>query len=769
MESIPEKKARGTQPTIRVSYYLIIFAIVWSLAAVASLLWGFHRVQTTAFDSAVIQARTAFEKDVVYRRWNAEHGGVYVLITAQTPPNPYLKTREREITTPGGQRLTKINPAYMTRQVHEIGALDSGIFSHITSLNPIRPQNAPDAWETGALERLEDGLTGEVAEIQDISGRKYMRFMRPLITEKGCLICHQEQGYEVGDIRGGISVAVPWLPFLTVVRQNEIILTLSHLILWLLGMALLIFFNHNLKRHLAERKRIEEALKESENRYRTTFESMPDGITVSRVKDGRYSYVNKGFCQLTGYACVEVIGKTSLEIGLYEKAEDRKRMTRALEEKDELVNYELKFKKKNGELLDILLSARNIEIGNEKCLVALTKDVTDIKRSEEEKARLKSQLRQAQKMEAIGRLAGGIAHDFNNILGVIIGYCDLSLLKAQKSGPADSNYEKILGAAIRAKDLVQQILTFSRREKPQLAPVRLKAVIAESYKFLRAFLPTTIDIQVDLDAGREMILADPTQLHQVLMNLSTNAADAMQDNGGVLSVGLSTLTVGPAGDPEYPGLGPGGYQLLTVRDTGHGMDPMTLERIFEPFFTTKGKRKGTGMGLAVVHGIVASHGGVIKADSIPGRGTSFKVIFPVFKGDPEGAIDAEQALPRGNEHILLVDDEELLADLGTQMLTQLGYRVTAQTNPVEALNIFRERPESFDLVLTDMTMPYMTGANLAESIMALRPDIPVILYTGYSESMTAEQAREIGVAEFLFKPLALNTLARAIRLALDRD
>ena len=534
-------------------------------------------------------------------------------------------------------------------------------------------------------------------------------------------------------------MSVPLAPVMAGIRGEQYSLSLTHLVLWLIGLAVLVFFRRSLRNNLLDQQKAETALSESETRYRTTFDSIPDSVTITRVKDGRYFYVNDGFCQITGYSRDEVIGKNPGEINLYWDLEARGKMMDTLKEDGELVNYPMKFRRRDGTPFDSLFSAKPLKIDNEDCLVALAKDISEIKSSEMEKEALKAELRQAQKMEAIGTLAGGIAHDFNNILGAIIGYSELVLMKMGNDNPVSKDQEKVLEAAFRAKELVQQILTFSRREKQERKPLRVGPLINEATKFLMASLPSTIEIKADIEGNQGMILADPTQIHQVMMNLCTNAADSMRETGGVLSIDLKTVEMDDRQAMEYPKIEPGKYMLLSVRDTGMGIDQEIIERIFEPFFTTKEKAKGTGMGLAVVHGIVRGHGGAIKVISEPGKGASFNLVFPCYEGEEAVVDDRPEALPSGSETILLVDDEEMLVDLGSQMLGGLGYDVRARTSPIEALAEFRDNPELFDLVITDMTMPAMTGAALAREIMAIKPGIPVILYTGYSESISEEE------------------------------
>ncbi|UCF91839.1 MAG: response regulator [Desulfobacterales bacterium] len=398
----------------------------------------------------------------------------------------------------------------------------------------------------------------------------------------------------------------------------------------------------------------------------------------------------------------------------------------------------------------------------------LKQEIAAHKRVEAEKEKLQNQLQHAQKMEAIGTLAGGIAHDFNNILAAIMGYTEMALLRMDGTNRIAHYLRQVLKASHRAKELVHQILTFSRQKPQDMHSINVKPIVKETMELLRASLPKNIEIRQIIEPHLYTIAADPTQIHQVLMNLCTNAAHAMEDEGGILEVSLKNVEVGPGETVAFPDVKPGSFVKLTVKDTGHGIDPSVLARIFEPYFTTKDLGKGTGMGLPVVHGIVKSHGGSIVVDSRPGEGATFELLFPRLERKTPPPIEDLKPLPTGQGTILFIDDEEYLVDLGEQMLNHLGYEVTTSMNPLNALKIFRTRPETFDLVITDMSMPKMSGERLVKEIRAVRSDVPIIMCTGFSEQMNPEKARAIGVSEFLNKPLVIRELARVITKVLNK-
>ncbi len=401
-------------------------------------------------------------------------------------------------------------------------------------------------------------------------------------------------------------------------------------------------------------------------------------------------------------------------------------------------------------------------------ILCIGNDVTELKKAADANRALEIKLQQAQKMEAIGTLAGGIAHDFNNILTAIIGYAEIAKLRLTGESRARESLEEVLRASDRAKDLVGQILSFSRQGQQQLLPAQIGPIVKEALKLLRASLPSTIQIKQDIDPDAGVVKADPTQIHQVLMNLCTNALHAMQERGGILTVSLRNWSVDEGFAFRSPGLEPGKYVRLQVQDTGYGIAPEVLDRIFEPYFTTKKTGEGTGLGLAVVHGIVKSHEGVITVSSNREDGTAFDVFLPVIEGGELPVLQPSEDLPRGDERILFVDDEHALVHLGKEMLEFLGYRVNACSSSLQALQLFRSRPNDFDLVITDLTMPHLTGEGLAQEVLSIREDIPIILCTGFKQKMTERYAAEIGLRALLIKPLRMREMADTVRRVLDK-
>ena len=397
----------------------------------------------------------------------------------------------------------------------------------------------------------------------------------------------------------------------------------------------------------------------------------------------------------------------------------------------------------------------------------VAEDITEQKRIEEALTKTERQFRQSSRMEAIGTLAGGIAHDFNNILTAILGYTELALATVAKGSRTQRNLQEVLTAGHRAKHLVLQILTFSRQAGQGKKPTPIHMVIREALKLLRATIPSTIEIRQSLET-EATILADPTQMHQVIINFCTNAEYAMRETGGILKVVLEDVEVTKDLARMISGLQVGPHVRLTVKDTGSGMTPEVLERMFDPFFTTKPIGEGSGMGMAVAHGIVTAHGGALVVDSVVNTGTKIEVYLPTVPTPVLERLDDQGPIPIGKETILFVDDEETIVRLGKELLTQLGYTVEVHTSSLEALNVFRLDPYRFDLVITDQTMPGLTGEALSRELLRIRPDLPIILCTGFSHIMSAEKAKALGIQGYLMKPLAIRDLVPIIRHVLDK-
>ena len=505
------------------------------------------------------------------------------------------------------------------------------------------------------------------------------------------------------------------------------------------------------------------ARRKAEEKYRSIFENAVMGIFHSTL-EGRIISANPAFARILGYDSPEEVIHTITDMALQVYVDSRRRseFLHLMDTQGTLHEQEVQFYKKDGNTVLVLITGRAVRDGAGKLLYyeGTMQDIT-------ERRRLESQLRQAQKMEAIGTLAGGIAHDFNNILASIMGYTEMGLREDRLD--IRRNYlHQVLQACERAKNLVNQILSFSRQQEQERKPLDIRLVLKEALSLLRATLPTTIKMKQHIAAQESTVLADPTQIHQIIMNLCTNAAHAMREKGGMLDIRLSNIEIETSSPFLPPDLQPGYYVMLSVGDTGHGIDPAIKDKIFDPFFTTKKAKEGTGLGLSVVYGIVKNYGGSIDVQSSVGQGTTFTIYLPciVMQKTAERKDSTDIDL-HGQEHILFVDDEEMLVNVVRTFFETLGYTITATTSSAEALALFLSNPLKFDLVITDMTMPEMTGVALTDALLKIRPDLPVVLCTGYSDSLNVSDIRRLNIRELCQKPILLNDMARLVKSILN--
>jgi PAS domain S-box-containing protein len=517
-----------------------------------------------------------------------------------------------------------------------------------------------------------------------------------------------------------------------------------------------------------DRKQAEEALAESKNYLNEIFNTVADPMFVKNQRH-QWVLVNDAMCAFVGHTREELLGKCEYDFFRSEEADIFRSIDdTVLATGEENINEEI-FTDPKGQV-HTLVTKKSLytDKNGEKHIVAVIRDVTSQKSAEEEKKQLEVRLSQAQKMEAIGTLAGGIAHDFNNILSAIIGYTELAQDNVLVPDGVRKHLQEVLKASDRAKELVKQILTFSRMTETEYSPIALRSVVKESLKMLRSVIPSTIEIRQNLTASG-LVMSDPTQINQIVMNLCTNAVHSMDKTGGKLEVSLSEVTIETPTTFNDFTLSPGPYLNLVVRDTGKGIPREIMARIFEPYFTTKEQGRGTGLGLSVIHGIITSHKGAITCQSLPEKGTTFSIYLPMIRSGKTKEVPPQKPLVQeGNERILYVDDELILAKMANRMLSSRGYKVVSITDSLDALELFRKSPDDFDLVITDMTMPGLTGDSLAGKLIEIRKDIPVILCTGYSEHISEDLSEEIGIRAFVLKPLNIRTLTETVRKVLDQ-
>ena len=510
---------------------------------------------------------------------------------------------------------------------------------------------------------------------------------------------------------------------------------------------------------ITDRKYSEIKLRESEQKFRNFTEQSFVGFYI--IQNGFFKYVNPKFADIFGYTVDECLDGMHFRQIVHpdDLATIQEQVRKPENGEIESVQYTFRGVKKNGEIIHVSIYGSSLNYQGRAEAIGTILDITNKLLAEE-------RIAQAQKIESIGNLAGGIAHDFNNILSSIIGFTEFALGEAPKGSQLEDSLQEVYTAGIRAKDLVKQILAFARQSDEKLVPVQPSSIAKEVLKFVRSTIPTSIQIKQDIQSNA-MIMGNATQVHQVLMNLITNAAYAMEDSGGVLDLQLKEVHVET--ENAIIGLKSGDYVEIKVSDTGVGIAPDIIGSIFEPYFTTKGPGEGSGLGLALVYGIVESYGGRIAVDSQLGTGTTFTIYLPVLKSRSAFRENSPGQLPFGTERILLVDDEAPIAKMGSRILESLGYQVTTRTSSVEALELFKAKSADFDLVVTDMTMPNMTGDRMAVELMKIRPDIPIILCTGYSKKISDESAAEIGIMALAYKPVVKADLAKTVRKVLDKD
>jgi PAS domain S-box-containing protein len=521
-------------------------------------------------------------------------------------------------------------------------------------------------------------------------------------------------------------------------------------------------------RDVTRRRQAEKMMEEAKSQQAAILANIPDMAWLKDL-DGRYLAVNEPMARFCGLAPAELLGKTDLDIKPRDLAQRHQEEEDRVLRSGRKLQVEESLKDAQGQMC--WLETIRTPIFNEQKeiigTIGIARDITPRKLAEEALKDNQERVYQAQKMEALGALAGGIAHDFNNLLTPMIGYIELVLGELSSQSSWRHDLEQVLVAGLHAKELVQQILTFSRKTPSELQPVLISEIIEEGVKLLRASIPATIDMVSDLKAPEALVLADPTQLHQVFMNLGTNAYHALRDQGGVLTIGLREEEIREGETGTRSGLEPGSYVVLTVSDTGPGIPPHLLSRIFEPYYTTKEAGEGSGLGLAIVHGIVKEAGGDILVESEVGQGVTFRVFWPRAVAGRQETKPVAEELPTGSECILLVDDDPAVLEVTQRLLERLGYQVTGTTASLEAVQILTGNSQKFDLVLSDITMPHLTGPNLSREIRRIRPDLPIILFTGYSDGCDEERVRQLNVQALVMKPLAISALAQTVRRVLD--
>ena len=749
--------------------YVVGGALLWAMLITVSLAWNIYEDNSRTLGLAGHEAIANFNKDRAIRLWAASHGGVYVPLDDRTPPNPYLShVPERDIVTASGKKLTLMNAAYVLRQTMAEYEELYGVRGHVTSLKPINPINKPDQWERLALQAFESGAT-EVMSLQSIRGEEHLRFMRPMVTKQGCLKCHAEQGYKVGDIRGGLSVSVPMGSYLIAhyTRAGQMIFT--HGALWLTGMGGIFMAYWQGNKRIAVRGQAGEELEAKERYFRSLLYNMREDIIVID-SDYVVADVNNSTLVTIGCSRREAVGRYCYELLRDAEApcdpHGGRCPLREVFSTDRPYQCRHVYSGRDGAKVhvDILASPITDENGNITHVVQAIRDIT-------EQRDLETQLRQAQKMEAIGRLAGGVAHDYRNQLTVIIGYAELLLSRMRDGSENSREIREILRAANRSTTLTGHLLAFSRREvlEPEIVvPTDLIGGLAKPLKDIIGE-----DTRLSTSGAGELpnITVDPGQFEHMLMNLVINARDAMPD-GGELKIDVVSVELDGEFARRNPGASLGKHVAISVSDTGVGMDAETRRKAFEPFFTTKGMGKGTGLGLSMVYGFVKQSGGYITIDSEPGQGTTFTVylpgtIQPPAAAEPSGDVEpAEVADTTGT--ILVVEDDEPLRDMLVEILRKDGHTVLSAGNARQALPLGEHYDGRVDILITDLVMPGMNGVDLAVRLRAARPDVAVMFTSAYDDSELVQRSLVEGDAELLVKPFGVSDILDAVNCILAR-
>ena len=740
----------------------------WSLVVILLLSWSIWKEREEVYKSAEIEVRAHMFKDMVYREWVVERGGVYAEANALTPPNPYLKhVPERDVYTESGRLLTLVNPAYMGRLVHEQLERDTKLsidphaqkYFRLTSLRLINPENKPDDWEESALLAFERGEK-ERLQFTEFDGEPYVRLIKPLYVEKECMKCHASQGYKVGEVRGAISVAVPMAQHLAFSNEHVVTLLVEHLLLWLVGCSGIVLLHRRMHGHVREQMALEANL----TKLSRAVEQAGESVLITNAQ-GVIEYVNPAFTRITGHAFEDAIGKTPAILNSgHQNHQFYSSMWKTISA-GEVWQGRMIDRRKDGSFYPAILSIAPVRDndGTITHYVGIQQDATRFEQ-------LEDQLRQAQKMEALGTLVGGIAHDFNNMLAGMTGKLFLARQEISDLAPEVAvELEDAEELGFRAAEMIQQLLAFARKGAVNKEPLELREFLRHALKLSKVAIPEVIEQRYQLGEESMVVRADATQLQQVLMNLIANARDALEKRPQPqISVRLSRYIPDASFRKLHPAAKAESYACIAVADNGTGIPQEYLEHIFDPFFSTKEVGKGTGLGLAMVYGAIHSHEGVVTVDSRPGEGATIFLYLPIDTSGNGPAVQQQKKATSGSgETILVVDDNQQVRLTHSKVLERLGYQVIEAEHGEEALAVLEKDAAKVALVLMDVVMPVMSGDEAARRIFQRWPHLPVVFVTGYDRDLVIGKLEQLGPCTTLAKPVSVATLSQVVRRMID--